>query len=290
MPLDILVAPTTSRSSFSGGPSRFLAVLLVASISVCAQQSATLHIRLLDSSKLYQSLSGSGKSSLIIVVEDSTGNPVPQAAVSFRLPDDGPTGVFANGLRSEIAITGADGRGAVAPIHWAGVEGRVPLRVTAAKGQLRAGVVLELEVSAAVTEVGRISAHSHKPAASPDLARKPVISQPVEVSAQSVPAVRDAPLGIGSYGPPLVRGASVAVGTNTNVPVDLQTPKYDPPGFWKSKWFLIILAGGGVAAAGYAATKFRKPGSASNPYAIVPGDIAQVPVVIGPPSISVGKP
>ena len=269
MPLDIQVAPTTSRSWSSAGSNRFLAFFLAYSLTLCAQQAVTLKIRALDPSQLQKSLSKSDRSNTIIIVEDSSGAPVPSAAVSFRLPDDGPSGTFANGLRSEIAITGLDGRASIAPIHWADQPGTVPLRVTAAKGPLRAGVILNIELSInerAVTNA--VSTVTPPPRTTPP---------PVELAKAPVAA-------------PIVRGASIAAAPTPQIPADLVIPKYDPPAFWRSKWFLILVAGGGAVAAGYAVTKLRTSSAPVDPFAFTPGSITQVPVVIGPPTITITKP
>ena len=44
-----------------------------------------------------------------VEVTDETGRPVTGAAVSFHLPVSGPSGTFANGLRTEIVITDSHG-------------------------------------------------------------------------------------------------------------------------------------------------------------------------------------
>jgi hypothetical protein len=259
MPHENPVAPTTSPSSFSGGFSRLLALLLCCSLIALGQQAASLQIRPLDVKQLRQSLQAQTKSIIIVVVEEASGEPVPQAAVSFRLPEDGPSGRFANGLRSEIAITGSDGRAAMPPVQWSGEAGVVALRVMAAKGQVRAGVLLNIELT-----------QGAPPAA---------VQLGVPVHPKPVPK-------------PIVLGASITPPKPEAqpVPVDLQTPRYDPPAFWKSKWFVVALAGGGAVAAGYWAAKSRRTGSAVVPGEFVPGSITQQPVVIGPPLISVGKP
>jgi len=261
MPLDTQVGRTTSPWLSFGGRSRYVATLLSFSLIVGAQETLTLKIRPADGTQLQQSLNATERPTIIIVVEDSTGKPIPQAAVSFRLPEQGPTGLFTNGLRSEIAITGPDGRASLAPIRWTGAPGTVPLRVTAAKGDLRAGVILNIELTQNDAVPVRV--------AKAETAPPPVVGRPASN--------------------PLVRGASIAP-NKPQLPADLQTPKYDPPGFWKSKWFLVALAAGGAVARGYAAMKLRTPRATTNPYEITPGSITQVPVVIGPPLITVGKP
>jgi hypothetical protein len=78
---------------------------------------------------------------LTVQVTDEAGKPVQNAAVSFRLPDSGPSGVFASGLRTEIVNSGPDGRASVYGIRWNNNAGPVEIRITAVKDQARAGIV-----------------------------------------------------------------------------------------------------------------------------------------------------
>ena len=66
---------------------------------------------------------------------------MPGAAVSFHLPEEGPGGAFANGLRTEVAVTDAQGRVALHGLQVNRVPGRFQIRVIANKEQARAGVV-----------------------------------------------------------------------------------------------------------------------------------------------------
>jgi hypothetical protein len=78
---------------------------------------------------------------LTVLVTDETGKPVANAAVSFRLPEDGPGGVFNSGLRTEVITTGADGRATVWGMQWNKNPGPVEIRITAVKDQARAGLI-----------------------------------------------------------------------------------------------------------------------------------------------------
>ena len=78
---------------------------------------------------------------LTVLVTDETGKPVEGAAVSFRLPDDGPSGVFSSGLRTEVVTTRADGKAVVWGMQWNKNPGPVEIRITAVKDQARAGLV-----------------------------------------------------------------------------------------------------------------------------------------------------
>ena len=80
-------------------------------------------------------------------VTDETGKPVEGAAVSFRLPEQGSTGVFGSGLKTEIVTTRADGRAAIWGMQWNKTAGPVEIRVTAVKEQARAGIVTSLYLS-----------------------------------------------------------------------------------------------------------------------------------------------
>jgi hypothetical protein len=78
---------------------------------------------------------------LVVQVTDETGTPVPDALVSFRLPEDGVSGLFRNGLKTEILSTGADGQVALHTLRTGGLAGQFQIRMTAAKGAARAGAL-----------------------------------------------------------------------------------------------------------------------------------------------------
>src|SRR5260370_5497026 len=78
---------------------------------------------------------------LTLMVTDEPGKPVENAAVSFRLPDEGPSGVFNSGLHTEVVTTNADGRASVWGMQWNKTPGPLEIRITAVKEQARAGIV-----------------------------------------------------------------------------------------------------------------------------------------------------
>jgi hypothetical protein len=78
---------------------------------------------------------------IAVVVTDETGHPVEGAAVSFHLPEQGPSGSFVNGLRTEVAATDERGRAVVRSIEYNRVPGRFEIRIVASKEQARAGTV-----------------------------------------------------------------------------------------------------------------------------------------------------
>jgi len=78
---------------------------------------------------------------LTVLVTDETGKPLEHAAVSFRLPEEGPGGVFSTGLRTEVVTTAPDGRATVWGMQWNKTPGPVEIRITAVKDQARAGII-----------------------------------------------------------------------------------------------------------------------------------------------------
>jgi hypothetical protein len=87
---------------------------------------------------------------LTVLVTDETGKPVENAAVSFRLPDEGATGVFSSGLRTEVVTTGVNGRATVWGMQWNKTPGPIEIRITTVKDQARAGIVSTQYLSDAI--------------------------------------------------------------------------------------------------------------------------------------------
>jgi hypothetical protein len=114
------------------------------------REVAILQIRVVEGEGAVHAAGSRASRGLIIEVTDETGKPVGGAAVNFRLPDEGPGGIFANGMKTEVVITSPDGRAALWGMQWNRVEGPFQIRITAAKGQARAGTVVSQYLSLAV--------------------------------------------------------------------------------------------------------------------------------------------
>src|SRR5258707_12620817 len=67
----------------------------------------------------------------IVQVEDENHKPVAGAAVVFLLPNQGASGVFANGARSLTVMTDNQGRAIAHGFHPNGVQGQLQMRVSA---------------------------------------------------------------------------------------------------------------------------------------------------------------
>jgi len=91
---------------------------------------------------------------LTVLVTDENGKPIANAAVSFRMPDEGPSGVFSSGLRTEVITTGPDGHASVWGMQWNKTPGPVEIRITAVKDQARAGIVSTQYLSDSIAPKG----------------------------------------------------------------------------------------------------------------------------------------
>ncbi|MCU1337870.1 MAG: hypothetical protein JWO19_3451 [Bryobacterales bacterium] len=127
---------------------RHCVFLLLLRLPLTAQNdTAVLLIRIVEGEGAVYPIGSRATRGVTVQVTDETGKPVDNAAVSFRLPDDGPTGAFSSGMRTEIVTTGVDGRANVWGMQWNRLPGPLEVRITAAKGKARAGTVCGLYLS-----------------------------------------------------------------------------------------------------------------------------------------------
>jgi hypothetical protein len=108
---------------------------------ICANASVIVQLKVVDGEGTVSRTGTRATRGLTVLVTDETGKPVDMAAVSFRLPDEGASGTFSSGLRTEIVTTGPDGRASVWGMQWNKTPGPVEIRVTAIKEQARAGLI-----------------------------------------------------------------------------------------------------------------------------------------------------
>jgi hypothetical protein len=109
--------------------------------AISANASVIVQLKVVDGDGATYRTGTRATRGLTVLVTDETGKPVDMAAVSFRLPDEGASGTFGSGLRTEIVTTGADGRASVWGMQWNKTPGPVEIRVTAIKEQARAGII-----------------------------------------------------------------------------------------------------------------------------------------------------
>ena len=110
--------------------------------AVPSNASTSLQLKVVEGDAVTYRTGARATRGLTVLATDETGRPVQNVAVSFRLPDQGPSGLFNSGQRTETVTTGADGRAAVWGMQWNKSPGSVEIRITAVKDQARAGIVV----------------------------------------------------------------------------------------------------------------------------------------------------
>ena len=128
----------------------FVVLFVLAGLLEGQSDPAILLIRILEGEGAVYPIGSRATRGVTVQVTDETGKPVDSAAVVFRLPEDGPTGTFSSGTRTEVVTTGPDGRANVWGMQWNRLPGPLEVRITAAKGQARAGTVSGMYLSNAV--------------------------------------------------------------------------------------------------------------------------------------------
>jgi hypothetical protein len=137
-----------------------LAALLLASSSPATAQVAILQIQVTEGEGAVHPPGSKSSRPLTVAITGETGQPVAGAAVTFHLPGDGPSGTFANGLRTVVATTDSHGRADLRGLQVNRIPGKFQIRIVASKEQARAGAVssqyiAELPGGAASTPAAR---------------------------------------------------------------------------------------------------------------------------------------
>jgi len=272
-----------------------------------ASQSTVLHIAVVSGEDATHAPGEHVAKPVTVQVTDGTGRPVEGARVSFQVPREGPGGVFSSGLATDLAVTDANGRATVRSLQLNRIAGRCLIRVTAAKEQARAGIVLQqyiIERSGA-----RESADRTAPLTAPEKV-SPASSQtaPPTQSTRTIPeAPSAAPLQPRKSKEPKALTAIIQPPKSMGQLADDTAPPRPPrvptivitqgsvkpaaramvnggyithQGKSHKKWiWLGILAVGGVGGA-----------FAGSSMATGHNSIAAAPITIGAPTINIGKP
>jgi len=90
----------------------------------------------------------------IVQVEDENHKPVAGAAIIFSLPNQGASGVFANGSKTLTLTSDAQGRAAALGIKRNNVSGQMQIRVTASFAGATASAVITQNNVAATSSAG----------------------------------------------------------------------------------------------------------------------------------------
>lgn len=121
---------------------RVIALLVAAWLPLAGADHAILNLKVVEGEGAVYALGSRATRGITVEVTDESARPVPGVSVSFQLPDDGPSGAFVNGGRSDIVTTREDGRATVWGMKWNQSPGRLNVRIVAAKDGLRAGILV----------------------------------------------------------------------------------------------------------------------------------------------------
>lgn len=108
---------------------------------VSANASVIVQLRVVEGEGTTYRTGSRATRGVTVLVTDEAGIPVDMASVSFRLPDQGASGTFNSGLRTEVVTTGPDGHASVWGMQWNKTPGTIQIRITAIKEQARTGIV-----------------------------------------------------------------------------------------------------------------------------------------------------
>jgi hypothetical protein len=106
-----------------------------------------LNIRIVDGEGQKYAVGSRATRGLSVEITDDSGKPVEGATVTFLLPDQGPGGVFANGTKTEVTSSRADGTAQVWGMQWNHMPGSFEIRITAAKEEVHAGTLCPLSLA-----------------------------------------------------------------------------------------------------------------------------------------------
>jgi hypothetical protein len=270
--------------------SAVLSALLAAGTLVKAQDASRsgdnnileLHLRADPTNPLQVEAGRIEQSGLSVQVSDGNGAPVKGATVLFRLPSDGPNGVFSDGSRVAIVYSDNQGLASIRNIQWGTDQGVVNVRVTATLGTVHAGTLIEEKIvskrgiangetkrsqstSKSTAEVSRPAAERPasvgRPASAPG-------SQPDTAAALPVRSLSpDAPLSAPAAPPSVVITNKPSAGASVG-------------GGHSKKWVVIALVGAAAAGGAFAVMSKGKAGASAS----------QSSTTIGTPSISIGHP
>lgn len=120
-----------------------MSALLAGALAV----TGILQIRMVEGNGAVHTPSSRAARPLTVQITTDTGQPVPGATVTFQMPESGPGGVFASGLRTEVLTTDAQGRASVRRMRFNRVTGPFEIRILAVKDDVRAGTIARQFIS-----------------------------------------------------------------------------------------------------------------------------------------------
>jgi len=181
-----------------------------------AGQPLVLQLTVVEGEDAVHAAGSRSATPLTVLVSDQIGRPVPGAAVSFLMPSSGPAGIFASGLATEVLTTGKDGQASVRQIRWGNAVGQSRIRVTAMKGQARAGILIAQHIEAPSSEKAGGSKGRSRSVSKPG--KKWVAIALVAAGAAVGGLVLGTTSGNSNGGPPVAASVSEAPGVQVGLP------------------------------------------------------------------------
>lgn len=139
--------------------------LVLALPCLAAAQVAILQIQVVEGEAAVHKAGARSARPFTVEVTDETGRPVAGAIVSFRLPDEGPGGVFSTGIRTELVTTDSNGRASIRGFQLNRTTGPFQIRITASKDTARAGTFSRQYIAGTGSASGssvNSSPHAHR--------------------------------------------------------------------------------------------------------------------------------
>lgn len=231
------------------------------SLQVPGSPGGSLQLRVLEGDGATIAPGSRSNKGFSVQVVDPSGTPASDAAVVFRLPDAPATGTFADGSHSAVAYTDVSGIAHVSGIQWSSTPGPVTIRVTATRGTVHAGTLIEENLASAPP------APIHQETVAREIAPPAPVAPKVQVLNDVEPVSR-APRTFA----PVVRESG------TEPTISIVTDPHQPRsygGSGKKKWIIITLATAAAGVGAFMAMHAMNGASAAN-------------VSIGAPTINIG--
>lgn len=274
-------------------------------------QNGSLHIAIVSGEDAAHPAGAHVVKPITIEVTDATGQPVEGARTSFQLPEEGPGGVLASGLRTDLAVTDSHGRATLRGFQLNRTPGPFNVRVTVAKEQARAGIVVRQRIGEASTVTGSADRKAQPSAAGtqaetvPLVKEPPPTAEPVKATPPTIRPTRAAtPKAIEASVQPAPASRPTVTESTPNAAASRPTRKQTivitqkapktsggsavtSGGRSHKKWVVLgILVAGGAAGA-FASTSLGAASAAHNP-GLAAG--LNSSVSIGTPTLTIGKP
>jgi len=275
--------------------------ILIILASLAVAQDSVLHIKVVAGDGA-QHAAGAHAKPLTVEVTDATGRPVAGARVSFQVPEEGPSGVFANGLRTDIAITDSSGRATEHGLQLNRVAGSFAIRITAAKEQQRAGTIARQSIGNADTATESADRKASVPATkepAPAPQPQPPATPPPTITVPGTTST--GPVKVGAQPAPPPAALKTVAEPPHGVPTIIVTQKSsksitevgaDSPHRSHKKWIWIgLLAAGGAGAVFAEKGLLTGAGHGGSPSgAATAAGLSTATVTIGTPTITIGRP